>query len=297
MNTAKKLIQLRNEKGLTQAELGKELNIALSSIQNYENINKPRIPEAKLLLKIAKYYDVSMEYLLDDTLYNRKQENLQLERDFGLDDISIEVLKRLNEENLMDEFNMFLYNNVTDLFYAISLYKRLKKLKKRNIYKILHPVTQKINGKDNIVDYVYILEENTPIVKKYFANENFEYGVQYSIDLDKIIEKRSMLLDILIMYKEFIHSMHVFEYRNDSNDIYFLNFKILKESEYAEYLMKVKELINIIENNGNIHKSNITLQEILKFGVIKLNDITNFIDICELNINKLSKESLYEAEG
>lgn len=134
MNIAEKLIELRNEKGLTQAQLGRELNIALSSIQNYENIKKPRIPEATLLLKIAKYFDVDMEYLLDDELNNRKHDNIVIGKTLGLTDESIKNLKEITNRPLKRRIN-FLLGDIEILIkvlYTIEIWedKRWEKMKK-----------------------------------------------------------------------------------------------------------------------------------------------------------------------
>lgn len=123
MNIAEKLIELRNEKGLTQAQLGRELNIALSSIKNYENIKKPRIPEATLLLKIAKYFDVDMEYLLDDELNNRKHDNIVIEKELKLSDKAISNIRELNKSR---RFNKLLENK-TKLEKLITVYEILEK--------------------------------------------------------------------------------------------------------------------------------------------------------------------------
>ena len=74
MNIAEKLKELRENKGITQTELIKEIektqniSIAISSIKNYENVNNPRIPQGEILLALARYYNVSLESLIDDKI-------------------------------------------------------------------------------------------------------------------------------------------------------------------------------------------------------------------------------------
>lgn len=60
-----RLKELRKEKGLTQEELAKKLQIAKSSIGMYET-NK-RIPEVRTLESIADYFNVDMDYLMGNT--------------------------------------------------------------------------------------------------------------------------------------------------------------------------------------------------------------------------------------
>ena len=59
------LRKLRDEKGLNQTQLGKELNLAQRTISNYEN--GERFPNEIILNQIADYFDVSMDYLLGRT--------------------------------------------------------------------------------------------------------------------------------------------------------------------------------------------------------------------------------------
>ncbi len=62
-----RLRELREEKGFTQKELAKELNIHSVTYLHYEK--EQREPPLTLLAKIAKFYDVSVDYLLGLTDY------------------------------------------------------------------------------------------------------------------------------------------------------------------------------------------------------------------------------------
>ena len=55
----KELIELNN---ITQKQLGLELNIAASTISNY--VQGIREPDQSTLLEIARYFDVSTDFLL-----------------------------------------------------------------------------------------------------------------------------------------------------------------------------------------------------------------------------------------
>ena len=63
MDFAKRLKELRASRGLTQDDLARELNLAKSSINMYENGN--RKPSFEVLEAIADYFNVNM-----DTLYS-----------------------------------------------------------------------------------------------------------------------------------------------------------------------------------------------------------------------------------
>lgn len=61
---SEKLKMLRERKGLKQNELADILNIQQGSYSNYER--GKRTPDIEALKKIAKYYKVSADYLIDN---------------------------------------------------------------------------------------------------------------------------------------------------------------------------------------------------------------------------------------
>lgn len=59
------LKQLREQKGISQAEAGNRIGVSRSTINNYEaNTQDPRLPT---LRKLAKLYSVTTDYLLGMT--------------------------------------------------------------------------------------------------------------------------------------------------------------------------------------------------------------------------------------
>lgn len=71
------LRKLRVEKGLSQAELAEKLDCAPASIGSYEQ--GQRIPRNKMLYKIAKFFNVSVDYLFD--FDNKHGENITLTKE------------------------------------------------------------------------------------------------------------------------------------------------------------------------------------------------------------------------
>lgn len=57
-----RLAELREERGLTQIQLSKNLNMSNSSISSYETDG--RLPPIDKLTTLARYFDVSTDYLL-----------------------------------------------------------------------------------------------------------------------------------------------------------------------------------------------------------------------------------------
>jgi len=62
MQFSKVLKELRNEKGWTQTQLGEKLNVTSGCITGWEN--RGREPGLKMLCRIAKIFDVTVDYLL-----------------------------------------------------------------------------------------------------------------------------------------------------------------------------------------------------------------------------------------
>ena len=60
-----KIKLLRKQRNITMKELGEELNLGESTISMYEN--GKRTPDYETLKKIAKYFNVSSSYLLEET--------------------------------------------------------------------------------------------------------------------------------------------------------------------------------------------------------------------------------------
>lgn len=58
-----RLKALREDNDLTQEELAKALHITRSALANYET--NLREPDYELLIKIADYFHVTLDYLLD----------------------------------------------------------------------------------------------------------------------------------------------------------------------------------------------------------------------------------------
>lgn len=63
-----KLKKLRENRGMTQAELGKALDISPSAIGMYEQGR--RIPDISTLKKISSFFSVSVDYLIENNLQN-----------------------------------------------------------------------------------------------------------------------------------------------------------------------------------------------------------------------------------
>ena len=64
MTLGKKLKELRKKFGLTQEELGRMMNVSRQAITKWENDNG--IPDISNLVLLANYFEISVDYLLDE---------------------------------------------------------------------------------------------------------------------------------------------------------------------------------------------------------------------------------------
>lgn len=64
---AERLLELRKEKGLSQAALAKKLGVSYAVVCYWETDRSE--PTAPNLVKIADYFDVSVDFLLGRTEY------------------------------------------------------------------------------------------------------------------------------------------------------------------------------------------------------------------------------------
>lgn len=62
MSFSERLAELRNEKGLSQDAISAELGVSKNSIYYYEN--EKRVPDANTVIKFARFFDVTTDYLL-----------------------------------------------------------------------------------------------------------------------------------------------------------------------------------------------------------------------------------------
>lgn len=72
MRLAKKLQKLREEKGLSQAELAQELFTSESKVASWESGDK--VPEIGYIAKLAVFYDVPADELTDDDTPDPEEE-------------------------------------------------------------------------------------------------------------------------------------------------------------------------------------------------------------------------------
>lgn len=91
---SKRLKEIREASGLTQAQLASELKVSRGAISYYEN--GERTPDIEFLDSLAEYFDLPLEFAMGYT-DNIKQEHRNMYEFYGLDDAACEELDRYPE--------------------------------------------------------------------------------------------------------------------------------------------------------------------------------------------------------
>ena len=132
MTFTEKMKYLRKRTGKSQLQVSNEIGIAISSLRNYEN---GRFPDTVQLKQIKEYYGVTYEYLLDDNINNPNPDNINIGKELGFSDLTIEKIKELKDTHLQDKFNIFLENfNIYSFAYYVSEINLLNEQLITNLY-------------------------------------------------------------------------------------------------------------------------------------------------------------------
>lgn len=107
------LAKLRKEKGILQKELATYLNVTVATISNYEK--GVHSPDYETLVRLADFFDVSTDYLLQRTDYRASINTLNkpLIIGFTASDLlnAVMELDQHNTETLIDYYKLLLLRN------------------------------------------------------------------------------------------------------------------------------------------------------------------------------------------
>lgn len=196
LNTiSERLKIIRNQKALTQQKVVDDINknggkIAISSLRNYENGYK--MPNICNLILLAKYYDVSLDYLVNDEIKTYKTENLDIGKELKLDDRSINTIRTINEKGLNNQF----LETINNKYFLTILFNSYD-------YNILMEFSNKISLiLDNIFENNKIDYENLKVLIENISEYRFiekENGFYWRKDmyLINVVKKCENLINIL----------------------------------------------------------------------------------------------------
>lgn len=114
------LKQLRESHGLTQEQLADALGIKAGAVGNYEQ--GQRLPkDDKMWIKIAQYFNVTVDYLMDapTEVLSQKSLNIHISHAHESDPERTEVVKKIlaykNEEIELDEIDYAMHNEMKNM--------------------------------------------------------------------------------------------------------------------------------------------------------------------------------------
>ena len=91
---ARRLVKLRNEKGLTQQKLADALDVSKSTISLYETGDT--VPDAKNIVRLCNIFGVSCDYLLCQTNYRRPKDDRRTIEEMGYSEKTAQKLDELD---------------------------------------------------------------------------------------------------------------------------------------------------------------------------------------------------------
>lgn len=99
MTLGQRIISLREEKSISRKEFGDTLKISYAALSKYET--NERFPDKELLVRIADFFDVSIDFLLGRTNI-RKKDDIRIALNAistdGLDEDDIEMIRSIIEK-------------------------------------------------------------------------------------------------------------------------------------------------------------------------------------------------------
>ena len=238
MKFSEKIKQLRTEKGLTQEQVCKELDIAISSLRNYEN---GRLPDTYQLKKIKNFYDVSYEYLLEDDCNNLTNTNLNIGKKLKLSDKSIEKIEETIEWDLSSEFNYCIENMNYYSLTSLKILKKLYTIKTEYIdffitlYALSEYITSNINNVMLINNLLSIYESKLHSIMNSSILSSLEDIIEFPIKNDIVIIDEAL-----------------------SKIINLIKNKKAKTSDYITYVDNILEISNKFNTYLSFYKYNFT---------------------------------------
>lgn len=194
-----RLRALRVENSLSQESLSKDLGISKSALGYYENCG--RTPDIEFLEKTAKYFNVSVDYLLGHSEAKTNDTNLKNVCDYiGLSDKAVNFLHNLVEKTKEKENHELVFDGISLLFSSGESSKDFIK---------------------NLIGYIYSAYGNDFFRRKFENDEAKKLG---AIHIPADVLDKNTLLDIeyfllgLKMSKHNIPTGYYYYYYNDEKD-------------------------------------------------------------------------------
>lgn len=268
MKLSEKLKLLREEKGMTQEQVCSELGIGIQSLRNYENTSIERIPNTIQLKMLKEFYNVTYEYLLDDTCENRTNESVDIGKKLKLSDKAIE--------------------NIIDIQYVNN--RIPEELRKSLVLDSVSPIVFS-NWLENID-----LKEFTALLEEYSRLNNIMESIQYFYNIKSLEDYLYYCLenkkDLKSLYTILDNALNSFK-ENLSHSIH----SSLQDDAYSELnkeFEKLKKYCKNYKKSSDKNELNTLLTSISSLGSCYYYETERNLKFCLFEITELIKNNLYE---
>lgn len=242
-----KLKELRKREKMTQSDLSNKLNINRVTITKYET--GERTPTTDDIISLAKYFNVSTDYLLGITDNATTDTDLQAVCNYtGLYEKTVEKIQFLKSRGKISALNDII--NTPDFLSLIDEVMNYNKA----VYKIIAYYSKPHNftneDKNNIKTAKQYLENQGYIIKPFIDVVKSE--LDKAIDCFKSVIKQSITSnkDFMDDYIKNVHPKYS-KYFNEMNDPFLIYKEVEKINElndYIDYSVWVKLQTEVYEN-------------------------------------------------
>lgn len=198
-----RLRNLRTERGISQADMAGAINISRVSLSYYEN--GERTPDIGILSKIAKYFDVSYDYLLGESSC-KNRENIDIERVTGLKEKAIEAIKEnftvipkkealnflLQDIEFIEDLCSYLFSSSYEDMKSIAGDIPVHNLKEYGMYALACSIEKLTEIRRNFSEYI---KSDTKLYKAYLSSLVIMYLDEIKIFKANGTAKFSMMND------------------------------------------------------------------------------------------------------
>lgn len=196
MTTGKKLVLLREKKGITQEKLSEILNVSRQSVSRWEN--DISFPETDKLIKLSKLFECSTDFLLNEDIQGDEENRIDVSTDNCYKFIHecgyFFLATSFNNQPRLRPFGM-IYSNEKALYFATD--------KRKNVYSDLVANSQiamasynvntrkwiRVNGKAKVENSIVIRDEmmnKYPLLKQKFFAKTEMFLVIFKLLIDEI---------------------------------------------------------------------------------------------------------------
>lgn len=268
------IIKLRENYGLTQQELAKEINVSKGAVCQWE---QGAGIKTENLYDIAKFFNITVAELIDGQLVEEEDDDY-FERNYNLDDFA--YFKEVDDSNYEDllEYLKRCKNVIKRFMYLYPLHKENKLTKKQNIeyhkmshyFEVDYPYAEAINLGAFISSIDNAVEELTGM-----------YDIQNNTDLDYMLYK---LFHLVLK----VDPISVLEYENDD----------VAANEYLELIGKEGRdslLTNIVSDmDEDDIENSVVVKKLIEAGA---RCFFTRKDIQNLQINEIDEDVFKQLKG